>query len=140
MVSRVFVDTDVAIDFLTERSPFVDSSSLIFDMHEKRLIDIYLSAVSINNIYYISRRLIGEAKTRILISELIADINIVSASKNEIKTALTTNFKDFEDSIQYVTALKIDNIEAIITRNIKDFRFSSIPVFSPEVYINSKLT
>ncbi|HHO55291.1 MAG TPA: PIN domain-containing protein, partial [Trueperaceae bacterium] len=56
------------------------------------------------------------------------------------KTALSTNFKDFEDSIQYLTALKIDNIEAIITRNIKDFRFSSIPVFSPEVYINSKLT
>ncbi len=138
MVAKVFVDTDVIIDFLTERSPFSIFSSLIFDLHEKKIIEIYISAVSVNNIYYISRKLVGEAKARALISELIANIEILGTTKNEIEQAFHTGFKDFEDSIQYTTALTIENIEAIITRNIKDYKHSKIAVFTPEVYFDLK--
>ncbi len=138
MASKVFVDTDVIIDFLTDRNPFSDFSSLIFELHEKEIIEIHVSAVSINNIYYISRKIIGEKQARALISELIDNIEIVGTTKKEIEKALLTKFKDFEDSIQFTTALTIENIEAIITRNTKDYKHSTIAVFTPEIYLKSK--
>ena len=139
MVSKVFVDTDVIVDHLTDREPFANYSSLIFELHEQRIVCIYISALSVNNIYYVSRRIIGEKPTLNLIEKLIDHIEVIGTTKMEIESALQTGFKDFEDSIQYATAMTIGGIEAIITRNVKDFRKSKIAIFTPEVYIKSKL-
>jgi len=137
MVSKIFIDTDIIIDHLTDRQPFAQYSSLIFELHEQREVDIYMSALSVNNVYYVSRKLIGEQRTLGLIEKLIDNIQVIGTTKLEIKNALQTGFKDFEDSIQYSTALTIDGIEAIITRNIKDFRKSKIAIFTPEIYIKT---
>ena len=139
MVSKVFVDTDVIVDHLTDREPFANYSSLVFELHEQKKIRIYISAISVNNIYYVSRRIIGEKLTLNLIDELIDNIEIIGTTKNEIKNALHGEFKDFEDSIQYETALTIKGIEVIITRNVKDFKKSKIAVFTPEIYMTTKL-
>ena len=63
---------------------------------------------------------------------------VVGTTKNEILQALKNNFKDFEDSIQYSTALTIEEIEAIVTRNVKDYRNSEIAVFTPTNYLKMK--
>ncbi len=139
MVHRIFVDTDVVIDYLTDRHPFAEASTLLFELHAQRRIELYMSALSVNNIYYISRRLIGEEKTLRLIDTLIDAIEIVGTTKKEIRNAFKTGFKDFEDSIQYCTAETIKEIEAIITRNVKDYRKSKIAVFTPEVYIRTQV-
>ncbi|WP_206670806.1 twitching motility protein PilT [Cyclobacterium xiamenense] len=65
-------------------------------------------------------------------------IQIAGPTRNEIIQALKNNFKDFEDSIQYSTALSIEGIEAILTRNVKDYLNSEIAVFSPENYLKSR--
>lgn len=88
---------------------------------------MYLSAVSINNIYYIVRRYLGHSETLKVVEELTEMTEVVGTTRKEIIQALKNNFKDFEDSIQYSTALTIEGIEAIITRNIKkltDFEFT----------------
>ena len=139
MVSKVFVDTDVIIDHLTDREPFANHSSLVFELHEQKKIKIHISAISVNNIYYVSRRIIGRKKTLYLIDELTDNIEVIGTTKNEIKNAVHGDFKDFEDSIQYQTALTLNGTEAIITRNVKDFRNSRIAVFTPEIYIGTKL-
>ena len=128
------MDTDVIIDHLTDRSPFSNYSSQIFELHEIKRIRVYISALSVNIIYYVSRRIIGQKYTLKLIGQLIENIEVVGTTKVEIKLALLTGFKDFEDSIQYTTALTIKGLEAIITRNIKDFKKSKIAIFTPEVY------
>lgn len=63
---------------------------------------------------------------------------IVGTTKKEILQALKNDFKDFEDSIQYSCALTINGLEAILTRNTKDYKNSEIAVFTPENYLKTK--
>lgn len=138
MVSKVFIDSDVVIDFFTDRKPFANPASEIFELNEKGEIQLYLSAASINNIYYIVRRFLGHKNTLKVVEELTEMLEIVSTTKEEILQALKNDFKDFEDSIQYSCALTISDIETILTRNTKDYTNSQIAVFTPENYLKSK--
>jgi len=138
MISKLFVDSDVVIDFFTDRELHANPASELFDLNERGEVKLYLSAVSINNIYYITRRYLGHKSTLVVIDDLTEMTEILGTTKNEIIQALKNNFKDFEDSIQYSTALTIKGIEAILTRNIKDYRNSEIAVMTPLNYLKMK--
>ncbi len=135
MASKVFIDSDVVIDFFTDREPYANPASELFELSERGVVRLYLSAVSINNIYYIVRRFLGHNKAIEVIEELTGLTEIIGTTKKEIVRALKNNFKDFEDSIQYSSALAIDGIEAIITRNVKDYRHAEIAVMTPLEYL-----
>ena len=137
MADKLFIDSDVVIDFLTDREPFANPSSEIFELNERGRLKLHLSATSINNIYYITRKYIGHKETLKVIEDLTETTEIVVTTKKEIIQALKNNFKDFEDSIQYSTALRIKGLEAIITRNVKDYKNSEIAVFTPENYLKT---
>ncbi|MFO7825834.1 MAG: PIN domain-containing protein [Cyclobacterium sp.] len=138
MAARIFLDSDVVIDFFTDREPFANPASEIFDLNERGQLQLFISAVSINNIYYIVRKYLDHKRAILIIEELTAMIQIAGTTRNEIIQALKNNFKDFEDSIQYSTALSIEGIEAILTRNVKDYLNSEIAVFTPENYLKSR--
>ena len=138
MASKIFIDSDVVIDFFTDRLPFANPASEIFELNEQNEIQLYLSATSVNNIYYIVRRFLGHKGTLKVIEELTEMTEIVGTTKKEIIQALRNEFKDFEDSIQYSCALTVEGIEAILTRNIKDYSTSKIAVFTPENYLKTK--
>lgn len=138
MEYKLFVDSDVVIDFFTDREPHVNPASELFELNEQGNVKLYLSAVSINNIYYIVRRFLGHKKTIEVVELLTEMIEIVGTTKKEIIQALKNNFSDYEDSVQYSSALTIKNLDAIITRNIKDYRNSSIAVMSPLNFLKMK--
>ena len=138
MASKLFIDSDVVIDFFTDRKPHANPASELFDLNERGEVKLYLSAVSINNIYYIVRRYLGHKKALEVIEELVIMTEVIGTTRKEIIQALKNNFKDFEDSIQYSSALTIDGIEAIITRNIKDYKNSEIAVMTPLNYLKMK--
>jgi predicted nucleic acid-binding protein len=138
MENKIFVDSDVVIDFFTDRAPFANPASELFDWAEKGKVQIYLSAVSVNNIYYIVRKYLGHKGTIGIVEDLTEMTEIVGTTKSEILQALKNDFRDFEDSVQYSTALTIVGIEAIITRNVKDYRNSQIAVFTPNHYLKMK--
>ena len=131
MEYKLFVDSDVVIDFFTDREPHVNPASELFELSEQGNVKLYLSAVSINNIYYIVRRFLGHKKTLEVVETLTEMTEIIGTTKKEIIQALKTNFTDYEDSVQYSSALTIKDLDAIITRNIKDLRSSSIAVMTP---------
>lgn len=131
MAYKLFVDSDVVIDFFTDREPHANPASELFELNEQGILKIYLSAVSINNIYYIVRRFLGHKKTIEVIESLIKMTEVVGTTKNEIIQALKNNFTDFEDSVQYSSALTVERLDAIITRNIKDYKNSTIAVMTP---------
>ncbi len=135
MVYKLFLDADVIIDFFTDRQPHVNSSSELFELNEQGNVKLFISAVSISNIYYIVRKFLGHKKTIGVIETLTEMTEIVGTQKQEIIQALKNNFKDFEDSIQYSCALNIKDIDAIITRNVKDYRNSSIAVMTPIYFL-----
>ena len=131
MTFKVFVDTDVIIDFLTDRQPFANASSELFELHLREEVTIYISALCINNVYYLIRTLLGHKRAIEVIEELLFLTEVIGTSKQELVQALKNNFKDFEDSVQYSSALKIKDLKAIITRNVSDYRKSEIAVFTP---------
>lgn len=138
MAFKLFVDFDVVIDFFTDREPHANAASELFELNEQRLVTIYLSAVSINNIYYIVRRFLGHKKTIEVVETLTEMTEIVGTTKKEIIEALKNNFSDYEDSVQYSSALTIKSLDAIITRNIKDYKNSSIAVMTPLNFLTMK--
>lgn len=138
MRNKLFIDSDVVIDFFTDRKPFASPASELFELNEQGEVQLHLSAVSINNIYYIVRKYLGHKKTLEVIGELVEIIEIIGTTKKEITQALRNDFKDYEDSIQYSTAMTIKGIEAIITRNVKDYSRSGIAVFTPENYLKTR--
>ncbi|MEM9836527.1 MAG: PIN domain-containing protein [Bacteroidota bacterium] len=138
MVSKVFLDADVVIDFFTDREPHVNPASELFQLNEEGTIQIHLSAVSINNIYYVVRKYLGHKKAIEVIEELTEVTTITGTTKDEITQALRNDFKDFEDSIQYSTALTITDLEVIITRNVKDYRNAQIAVMTPSNYLKMR--
>lgn len=138
MMYKLFVDSDVVIDFFTDREPHANPASELFELSQQGSLQLYLSAVSINNIYYIVRRFLGHKKTLEVVETLTEMTQIVGTTKKEIIQALKNNFKDFEDSVQYSSALSVVDLDAIITRNTKDYRNSSIAVMTPLNFLKMK--
>lgn len=138
MAFKLYIDSDVVIDFFTDRQPHANPASELFELNAQTEVILYLSATSINNIYYIVRRFLGHKKTLEVIETLSEITEVVGVTKKEIIQALKNDFKDFEDSIQYSSALTIKGLDAIITRNIKDYRNSKIAVMTPLDFLKMK--
>lgn len=135
MAFKLFIDSDVVIDFFTDRAPHANPASELFELSEKGNVVLYLSAVSINNIYYIVKRFLGHKKAIGVVETLTEMTEIIGTTKKEIIQALENGFSDFEDSIQYSSALTIEGLEAIITRNTKDYKNSIIAVMTPLTFL-----
>jgi predicted nucleic acid-binding protein len=84
------------------------------------------------------RRFLGHKKTLEVVESLTEMTEIVGTTKREIIQALKNKFTDYEDSVQYSSALTIKNLDVIITRNIKDYRNSSIAVMTPLNFLKMK--
>ncbi len=131
-MKRIFVDTNVIIDFLANRKPFSVSAATLFNYAVAGKIKIYISAVSYNNIYYILRQSNAHTKTIKYLDALSEMTEVADVTKAIIKQSLKSSMRDFEDAIQYYCALGLSNIDCIVTRNSKDFKKSNLPVMSPE--------
>ena len=128
---NLFLDTNVVIDFLADRKPFSLDAAKLFDLSVSKEASIYISAVSYNNIYYILRQSLSESATMKLLNALAGMSEILDVTKAVIEQALKSEFKDFEDAIQYYCALSLPKMECIVTRNTKDFKKSSLAVMTP---------
>lgn len=136
-MTKVFLDTDIIIDYLADRRPFSDDAEVIFSLAHGKKLSLHVSSLSINNIHYIIRKLIGPAKALEAIRNLVDYVTIETVGSTEIRNALETGFVDFEDAIQNQTAIKIEGLMCIITRNVKDFKKSGIAVLSPDTFLKT---
>ncbi len=133
MIPQFYIDTNVLIDFLADRKPFSESATTLFDLAVKKKIKLYISAISYNNIYYILQRENKSHKKTIALLELLSeDCQILDATKTILQSALRSDFKDFEDAIQYYSAKGYVGINAIVTRNPKDFAVKDLAILSPD--------
>lgn len=131
-MKHVFLDTNVLIDFLAARAPFSIEAARLFDLALRKKISIYVAAVSFNNIYYILRQSHTHVQSIKILEELQEWTVVVDVSNDIIRKSIKSEFKDFEDAIQYHSARSIGKIECIVTRNTKDFKKSSLPVLTPK--------
>lgn len=133
-MQKVFLDTNIVIDFLGERSNFYDASAKILTLADKKKIKIFTSPTSIANSYYILSRVESSKNVLEKIRKFKLLCNISIMDDEVIEKAINADFKDFEDSMQYFRALAT-NCEIIITRNERDFKSALIPVMNAESYL-----
>jgi predicted nucleic acid-binding protein len=134
-MENVFIDTDVIVDFLTDRKPFSLESAKIFSLIDQKKIKGCVSSLSFSNLYYVLRKFGTHKKVISSLQDLSELVDILKVDSDIVKSALTSDFKDFEDSIQYFAAQDHKNVDCIITRNIKDYKDSSLPVMTPETFL-----
>jgi predicted nucleic acid-binding protein len=130
-VKSLFFDTNVIIDFLADRKPYAEPAGRLFTLALQKKLKIYCAAISYNNIYYLIRQTHTHTQTVKLLDELFNMTEIISVDEKIISQALKSEFRDFEDAIQYYCALPVAGMDGIVTRNTKDFSKSRLPVLSP---------
>ena len=116
----VLFDTDVVLDVLLDRPPFVEAALLLFDHAEQKAIQGYLCATTITNIYYIARPRVGKAVALNRIRELLDIFEIALVNRSVLEMAVDGSFSDFEDGVLYESARRV-GAEFIVTRNASDF-------------------
>jgi len=127
---RVLIDTNVVLDFLQEREPFVENAARLFERIDAGEIEGFIAATTITNIYYIVRRVAGRVVAQDAIAQVLSDLNICAVDLEILEQALVLNFEDFEDAVQYACAA-VHNVDAIVTRDASGFVNAEIPVVLP---------
>lgn len=133
---KLFWDTNVMLDFLGERDPFYDAAAKIATLADKRELTIILSALSYATTSYFLTKFYGLEKTKDKLRKFRVISEICELDKLIIEKGLNSEFSDFEDSLHYFSALRMD-CDIIITRNGKDFKKSQIPVMTPNEFLKS---
>ncbi len=131
---KIFVDTNVLLDVFQERRPHYDGSVSVWDMAERGQLSGFISAISFNNIYYIVSRFRDKKHASRAIKLLRGTFSPVPLDEQILNQAIDSKMNDFEDAIQFFSAVRA-SANFIITRNNKDFPKSSIPVLTPEEFL-----
>jgi len=134
---KVFLDTDVILDLLAEREPHFEAAVELFLQIQDKTILAYTSPVIIANIFYILNRHFDRKKAIQSLIKLKSLVKVLNCGDHVIELALSSDFKGFEDSIQYYTALE-NNIDILITRNVKDYKTANITTSTPLEYVKSR--
>lgn len=138
-MNKVLIDSEVIMDVLLKREPWVKHSSEILSRCDKKEINGYTTAVIISNVHYLSSKTASKYDVGILLNKLLMIMDIIPISKTSILQALNSPFKDFEDAMQNYAATHNGTITTIITRNVKDYKHSLLKVMTPKDYLIKKL-
>ena len=133
-MNKLFVDTDVILDLLGHRIPHYHFSAVLFTLAEMKKLDLYTSPLIMANTFYILRKQIGIEEAKKALRKLRILLHIIDSSESVVDKALNSDFSDYEDAIQYYTALE-HGISVILTRNLKDYKNASIIVQTPEAFL-----
>ena len=129
---KLFLDTNILIDITANRTPFSNWAIKIFKDAKRNKWQLYTSKISILTCYYILEKHIGNTHAKRIIKILLNRLNIKDITKRDLLNALSSKFNDYEDAVQHECAKLCDNLDYIITRNKKDFKYSIIKVLSSE--------
>lgn len=135
-MQKIFLDTNIVIDFLGEREGLYEPAAKILTLADQKKIQIYTSPTSISTTYYLLSKF---ENTKIALEKIRKFTVLCSISIMDdevIEKAINSDFKDFEDAMQYFSALS-SNCNLIVTRNEKDFKNALIPVMNAESYLQT---
>lgn len=135
-MNRYFVDTDVILDLLSQRQPHFHFSAVLFSLAEMGKFELYTTPTIMVNTFYLLRKQLGNESAKTALRKLRLIVHVIDSSEKVMDQALNSSFSDFEDAIQYYTALNA-NINTILTRNLKDYKSADILVQTPEIFLVS---
>ncbi|MGO8702372.1 MAG: type II toxin-antitoxin system VapC family toxin [Candidatus Brocadiia bacterium] len=132
---NVFLDTSVLMDVLLERQPFAPDAQRLWFLAERAKIEGAVSALSFPNVYYIVRKMRGPDFATTMLRAMRDTFHIVACDEQILQQAIDAKFSDFEDAVQYFSALRV-NAVCMVTRNPRHFPKSSLPIFTPHEFFS----
>lgn len=133
-MTKVFVDNDVILDVLIDRLPFNAEANQVFNHAEMGRITLMTSPLCIANTHYVISKKIGNANSKSVLASVLKLITVVDMPANVVQNAFASKVTDFEDALQVETAMHC-GADLILTRNIRDFRHSPIPVLTSSQFL-----
>lgn len=131
---KLLIDTNVFLDVIFKREPFFKSSLHVLQLCEQGKIDCAVSAKSLCDIYYfVHNRMHSSEKAYEAINYIRRLMPFAPLFSLDIIMACDLKWNDFEDCLIYLAA-KDNQLNGIVTRNVKDFKQSDIKVYSPEYF------
>jgi predicted nucleic acid-binding protein len=135
-MKKLFLDTNIILDLLANRMPFYMEAAELFSLADKKKIELFISSLSLADTNYILSRQNPEMEVRKILRKFKVLVNILPLDDKITDLALNSEFRDFEDALQYLTAIENDQ-NIIITRNQSDFKDSKIPVMTAGEFLKS---
>jgi len=126
---RILIDTNVILDFVLNRAPFADDAATLFQHIERQALFAVVSASAVTDIFYLLQKEKVDAVA--FLKDFLSAVDVMGVDKAIIMYALYSGWTDFEDAVQAQVAIE-NSIDAVITRNTKDYRrLKEIQVLTP---------
>jgi len=135
-MKKVFVDTDIILDLFMERHPYYTPAAMLFTAADKKELLVFVSSLSFSNLNYLLSKQYSIDQARKMLLKFKTLATVLSVTDKTVELALASDFRDFEDALQYYTATENDS-DVLLTRNLKDYKSAAIPVFTAEQYLKS---
>lgn len=136
-MEKVFVDTDILMDLLSARQPFYDAAAYLFSLADEGKIKLYVSSLSFSNLHYILARQLNAKEARKKLMQFKTLVTVVAMGDKIVDLALSSDFKDFEDAMQYYAAIE-HKLQILITRNLVDYKKADILVMTADQFLVSQ--
>ena len=134
---KLLIDANVLLDVLMNREGFVKASSLVWKLCETRQAEGYVSALTFANMVYVMRKELDPGKIEEILRLLNLIFEFTELAPADLMAAGAMQWNDFEDALQSVTAERV-HADYIVTRNVRDFRRSRIPAYTPSELLAEK--
>ena len=134
-MTRLFLDTNIVVDLLDRREPFCNDAVHLFSLAYNKRVELMVSPMTFSTASFLLRKHGSEGVHKLLLN-LRQLVRIAPTDERTVDDSLAAQFQDFEDALQYYTALKA-KAEIIITRNGKDFSASRLPIMTAREYLTT---
>ncbi|MBT8387368.1 MAG: PIN domain-containing protein [Ignavibacteria bacterium] len=136
---KIFVDSDIILDLLAQREPYFEHAAKLFTLIDQQKVEAYTSSLVFANLHYLLKKLTSNSTALKNLRKLKTLINILPVDERVIEQSLNSEFGDFEDAIQYFTAVN-NGINLLLTRNKVDYKKSKITISTSEEFLTTWLT
>ena len=131
---RIFLDTNVILDYLLEREPFYYDALKLWAACEEGTVEGYVSAMTVNNVHYIAHRLKSETTAMIAVRGILSVFNVVPLDKELMKLAADFHDRDYEDDIQLQSAIR-SGCTHLFTRDPTHFHTKALAIVPPSSFL-----
>lgn len=130
----VFIDSNIILDVMISNVDFHDESQAVISVPKSKF-DLYISAASCTDIFYVANRTLHNAEfVKFAMKNLLKAVSVAGVDESCIHNALNSDWCDFEDSVQHEVAQQI-KADILVTRNASDYAHSAVRVMSPAEFL-----
>lgn len=133
-MEKIFVDSNIVMDLLEKREEFYQEAQELFTLSDKHHVKLFVSALTLANVHFLLHKHL-KMEARKVLAKFKVLVEVLAIDDKIIDLALTSELKDFEDAIQYYTAIE-NEMDIIITRNKKDFKNLDLPILTAKEFLN----